>query len=642
MALRAAEVIIHYTSQGSRTLAKLAPQLMELGYLKEALTAVRKIRYDDDRAEALVELAPYLPESALLRRKVLAVARKIGEDEHRAKALAGLGAFLPESLLQEALDIARRIRDDEHRAEALAGLIPHLPDAERMQAWQEALTAVWKIRDDAYQAHTLAGLAPHLPRALREEALDLAREILASFDQAVVGLAPYLPKEERIQVLRTALAEAREGHHPYGRDRILIRLTSQLAELGYSRAALDAALAIRTDDDRAKALIELVPHLPEEKRIQTIEAALEAARTSTSDDQVEILLELAPYLSETLLEKALEMVQTLWRREKVLTKLLPRLAEVGKPKQALDVAKDLADGRWRSVALVGLAPHLSEPLLREALDTAWAIEPDDFSYSHTRNPYDRDQALAGLVPRLAELGHPEEAFEIAWRIDWEIPRAQALMGVLPYLPEAERGRALQRAFYDAGTSLPVGSEEQIEALLMLAPHFGRTVLRRALEIAREILDDAERSKMLARLIPHLPDAERTQAVREALHAAHLETTQWFLGGFGSIDDRGEAMVKLVSHLPESFLPEAFGIACNIGPGYPRMGSLATLAPRLAELPPSKLYPLWQRALHTLAARSRQDLLVDVRALEPVINALGGEEAVVETFRAIQDVGRWWP
>jgi len=27
---------------------------------------------------------------------------------------------------------------------------------------------------------------------------------------------------------------------------------------------------------------------------------------------------------------------------------------------------------------------------------------------------------------------------------------------------------------------------------------------------------------------------------------------------------------------------------------------------------------------------------------PVIAKLGGAEAVAETFRAIQDVGRWWP
>jgi len=44
----------------------------------------------------------------------------------------------------------------------------------------------------------------------------------------------------------------------------------------------------------------------------------------------------------------------------------------------------------------------------------------------------------------------------------------------------------------------------------------------------------------------------------------------------------------------------------------------------------------------LARRLRRDLLADLRAPEPVIATLGGAGAVAETFRAIQDVGRWWP
>ena len=44
----------------------------------------------------------------------------------------------------------------------------------------------------------------------------------------------------------------------------------------------------------------------------------------------------------------------------------------------------------------------------------------------------------------------------------------------------------------------------------------------------------------------------------------------------------------------------------------------------------------------LARRTRKDLLSDLDALVPAIARLGGEKAIAETFRAIQDVGRWWP
>ncbi|HEY77350.1 MAG TPA: hypothetical protein G4O00_14430, partial [Thermoflexia bacterium] len=65
-------------------------------------------------------------------------------------------------------------------------------------------------------------------------------------------------------------------------------------------------------------------------------------------------------------------------------------------------------------------------------------------------------------------------------------------------------------------------------------------------------------------------------------------------------------------------------------------------PHLARLPRERLYPLWCETLHVLAARTRRDLLADLRALSPLIAALGGKEAIEETFHAIRDVGHWWP
>lgn len=50
--------------------------------------------------------------------------------------------------------------------------------------------------------------------------------------------------------------------------------------------------------------------------------------------------------------------------------------------------------------------------------------------------------------------------------------------------------------------------------------------------------------------------------------------------------------------------------------------------------------LWMAQI--LTRRIRKALLSDLAALEPVIATLGGAEAVAETCRAIQDVGRWWP
>jgi len=90
--------------------------------------------------------------------------------------------------------------------------------------------------------------------------------------------------------------------------------------------------------------------------------------------------------------------------------------------------------------------------------------------------------------------------------------------------------------------------------------------------------------------------------------------------------RAGALAGLAPHLPQELLGEA----------------LAGLAPHLAQLPRPALYPLWEETLPLLACRARRGLLADLRALAPVMVALGGEKAVGEAFRAIQDVGRWWP
>lgn len=64
--------------------------------------------------------------------------------------------------------------------------------------------------------------------------------------------------------------------------------------------------------------------------------------------------------------------------------------------------------------------------------------------------------------------------------------------------------------------------------------------------------------------------------------------------------------------------------------------------RLAELPIPQAYPLWAETLPVLAGRTRRDLLSDLVALSRLIAALGSEQALTETARAILDVARWWP
>jgi hypothetical protein len=230
------------------------------------------------------------------------------------------------------------------------------------------------------------------------------------------------------------------------------------------------------------------------------------------------------------------------------------------PIQGLTYARQVPEPLQRAEALAGLAPHLPEPLLRQALEAARAI----WDSGH------RAEALAVLAPHLPEPLRDEalgQALEAVWATADSYTRAKALRVLAPHLPEPLRDAALGQA----------------------------------LEAARAIEHSGHRAEVLAGLAPHLPEPLRGEVVGQALEAARA-----------------------------------------IKYSHDRAWALAGLTPYLTKLPPPILYSLWCKTLPLLAARTRKDLLRDLRALLPILITLGGALAVAEVFRAVQDVGQWWP
>jgi hypothetical protein len=87
--------------------------------------------------------------------------------------------------------------------------------------------------------------------------------------------------------------------------------------------------------------------------------------------------------------------------------------------------------------------------------------------------------------------------------------------------------------------------------------------------------------------------------------------------------RAEALVNLASRFP---IPKPL---------------LAKILATAWETPKSEPYPA-QLPDDEPARLTRADLLDNLCRMAPIIATLGGLEAVAETYRAIQDVGRWWP
>ena len=625
-------------------MVSLASHLTKVGYYREALAAAKEILWADDRAEALTALIPHLsPEQqSQVLAEALAAAREIKHGFRRAEALTALiPHLLPKQqpqVLAEALAAAREIKHGFGRAEALTALVPHLPPEQQPQVLAEALAAARKIRDGDACTEALNNLASYSPKRLLHTVSDIGLALLSLLGLLFIFL---------LFLIYSIFLMVREGI----RVEVPVGLARCLTKLGYHQKALAVVKKIVDEDIRAKVLVTLAPHLLPELLLQVL-AVVRGIRDADT-------------------------------RADVLAALPPRLAKLGYYREALTTAMGIQDADARAKALAALVPHMPPHLLPQAMAVARKVERGD----------ERDLTLAALAHHLAEMGYPEEALTAAREIRWADARAKALAALIPHLPPGQQPQVLAEALAAAREILwaddraevltaliPHLSPEQqpqvlaealaaareikhgfrrAKALTALIPHLLPDLLPQALATAREIGNESARVEALAALAPHLPLAQQPQVLAEALAAAR---------DIGGEDDRAKALAALAPRLPPDLLGQALAVAREIesidartlalvGPSprplkdwvldkceweETRSKARSALVRRLAALPRSTLYPTWDEMLPVLAARTRRDLLTDLRVLKLVIRALGGAKAIAETARAIQDVARWWP
>ncbi|MCP4548694.1 MAG: hypothetical protein GY835_19730 [bacterium] len=525
----------------------------------------------------------------------LTYARQVPESRQQSDTLSGLAPHLPETLMGDALAAALEIKDEVRQVEVLSGLVPHLP--ERLLG--EALAAAREIENEGVRVYALKELALYLPKRLLGEALAAAREIESESSRAAVllGLAPYLQEALRGQVAEEALVAARE---------------------------------IADEWWRAKVLSGLVPHLPETLREQVVEEALAAVQEIESEGmRAEALSELASCLLETLLGEALATareIESETSRAEALSGLVLHLPEMLRGQvvaEALAAAREIEIEWSRAEVLSVLAPHLPETLWGKALVAAQEIESE----------WSRVKALSGLAPHLAETLWGE-ALAAAREIEYEWNRAEALAELAPHLPERLLGEALAEAreIEDEGSRA-----QTFSGLALYLPEASRKqVAEEALATVPKIWDADDRARVLilAKLATRMGETEQARDIRALIREA---------------EDEAQIAGDLALRLAQLGDPEgALAAARQYEDENKRTQALSALTTHLTTLSRPELTRIWLQEqeggnlLHFLARRTRKDLLVDLQVLAPVIAALGGREAVPETFRAIQDVGEWWP
>ena len=607
-----------------QALASLLPYLpleQRQPTLAEAFEVARAAWNDTVPLDLLASLAPYLPEDRRLAvlDKVLAKPADFSEENRSSnysedllvQTLTALAPFLSPSLLTEAFNAARAIRVRRLRVDALTVLAAHLPPEQQRQALSEALAAVQKIADASNSAEMLVTLLPHIRLDLLPETLAVAQPSKWNRYrvQGLVERALHLADQNRLD---EALVVARQIESEQARSALLADLAARLPASERKpllTEALAAAREVEWGDKRSQALVTVAAQLSGAERRAALSEALASARQAHDLMRIQALA--------------------------ALTCELPPLARWRALVEAWLVARQMQPEDLRPQAHAALLPCLPGPLV------GWLV-PGLLEQAHrVRNHLVRAQTLAALLPYLP-VGVRQtvlsEALAAARQASPDDNRVQALASLAALLKaDASRHPDL---LAEALTIVRLIEQEGFRAMALqaLAPHMGdQGLLAQAVQIAQVINDRLYRVKALAALAPWLPVEQQTLVLAAALEAARQVDNE---------RGRTEGLALLAPLLPEAqrqpVLAEALSSASQEDEKWDRAQALLALAPALAQLPAEALTPLWHITLPVLAARSRQELLSDLAALEPVFYALGGEEAASETLRAVQDVGRWWP
>lgn len=600
-----------------------------------------------------------------------------------SRLLAHLPADLAVAAEQATLAEAERAGDQWEPAAALSRLLDHLPPAEAAEALHKTLDEAQDEEDEWLQVEVILELLPHLPPEWQGGARQAAQAALGVIERSGGQAATLALLASRLLALdhpAMALETFWALRDDWGQASLLHTLARHLVESGLAREALTAARAIPTQTVRAAALADLVCRLPEELQGPTLREALALTRAiRDDDDRILALACLAPHLPPE-------------RRAAVVPQLYGSVRAMDDPGAWVEAPFDLSPYPGaRAQALVDLLPYLPPELAEsttgewsgdalpetdaalqghsassdEAYDTVEAV-PDPFEeamhlleQSPQRPAAEQKEAvrlafvalqqwssgtwattLADLVfdpDRPRDLQEIDGALQAAQRVLWQAEaQARFLAALAPYLPGALRDQALDRALRRVMAAADRLSRAR--AWTFLAPQLPDEVRASTLTQLRDQTQAIElpwaRAEALTILLPFLePEEERIQACRQVLDT---------LRDAEQDSDQADLLAKLASYLPESLYGEALATARAIESSGSRFHALSALLPLLLQQPAATFRDLWQNNLHHLATRPRPDFLSDLRALCPTLVALGGQEAAVETYAAVEDVGRWWP
>jgi hypothetical protein len=652
------------------------PQVMEMAH--------NITEHAEMRAEVLIELIQLLPEpqSHEYIQEVLGIARDASLSFRRRDILYHLAITTSGStrvqVLREALDAGREIGDEVLLPDVLKSIISRVSPATKLEIIDEALAFIRSIHRELFRTrairifvqelppglsetagkkvleaidHTeihfvndrnqiLGELVGHLPDRQAEELFARAEKIVAEEQKVdlIKKMAPHLPDRLHLRLMEVVLGigseffriQALEGTIPYLPETVIPAVATQARNLV-------------SDSDKAKVITLLAKYAPASQKGELLDEAHDLAwdlpegyfRASALN---ELLCLLHGAQKKDACQEVLGCMQVFfdWQRDKVIANIVENLdasMEESKVSAALSFVREITEPNVRARLLCKLSHVLPEEqieaVIREVLET---------SLKNAKYPHLYHQSLAEIAGGISEQ-YQGLVFEAAQAINRSSDRSTVMRQLT-----AKVGVSLKPAFARAAWTAALetgGPFFAPQALGDLAPFTPEALIDELWDAVFVIKEEEGRKFALSRIVPYLPEPERTEKLLEALDVIKgIKWSEW----------RTIAYCDLVPHFPQhekaDAIRQAFQ-AINATPSF-RAEERASYFERLIStwLEPGVYegqlaFDVLGETLHTIGTYGRNDFLVSLAGLTALIEKLDGTKAIKDCMAGIRQVTSSW-
>ena len=664
---------IKFNDDAAWAIRELAPVLP-----KDLLTVAREIAGNikpaDRRCRAFTGLAGYLgePGRSLAVSHALNMINQIESDWERATILRELSPYITPGLIETAVGVMRGLEDIRVRIKAITHLAPYLPSSERAALICGAGYLAGRIEQPASKAIAFASLAQHLAgggtQSLLSEAVRTARAIDDSEARAGVlaELIPYIPKQQREEFVVLSIKDAREIEEWWKRDLVMkdfapylskalqLDVEVQYLAAGHFVSVMAGAGGTSDVSQQARISAERAMLVAEPKRSEALSEALKKVGYADIPERSKGLAALAPYLPKVLLREALTCAKTIGdtiERMRVLACLAEQMSKPAQSQIESSILSELQaiSNEWmRSRGLVAIAPHLSDHGLAEVLHHVEQIE----------NSFTRFTAIESITPNL-----PTSLLPHSDRIALSLPPSDQARLKESFKYDKAEPQLSQKAFslgrvwrslsavsrLNAAKSIEAFSPK-IHAIAEVLPDLSEVERTNAAqcaeEFAREIENAGARIENLIAIAKKLSGDGRERILRDCLDDARA------IADPGS---RAKALTDVISLLEQSVSRESCveiisAIEQSYGTYVSDSGQIyASSTDEIPRIISWAITVMPENFIQQLFATVLQKSIKVGRAslferLQPFLPAsvIGGEVGLLEVSRAISDTARWFP